>query len=172
MRRAWLAIAVLGLLAATGCGSAARVVSGTAPSPGVSAPTATSTPAATPSPSPTPGTRLSISGAVSGAVTGASPFGQCGKTANGDGADLRFQLNGQAYSLSIVVAGYHGPGSYSLPPERVSLHTLAIGPGSQFFGSTSGTVTVGAGDSSGTIEATMTGDNGTVHVTGAWSCAS
>ena len=160
------------LLLAAGCGSAARVLSGTGPSPGASAPTATSTPTATPTPSPTPGTRLTITGAVTGAVNGASPFGQCGKTANGDGADLRFQLNGQSFSLSIALASYHGPGSYPLPPDRASLHTVAIGPGSQFFGSTSGTVTVAGGDSSGSIDATLTGDNGSVHVAGSWSCAS
>ncbi len=171
MTRRWLPT-LAALLLVSGCGSAARVVSGTAPSPGASAPTATATPSPTPTPSPSPGTRLTISGALNGAVSGASPFGQCGKTANGDGADLRFQLNGQNYSLSIALASYHGPGSYPLPPDRVSLHTVAIGPGSQFFGSTSGTVSVAGGDSSGAIDSTMTGDNGSVHVTGTWSCAS
>lgn len=109
---------------------------------------------------------------MSGTVNGATAFGQCGRTANGGGGDLRFQLNGQAYSLSITLASYHGPGSYSLPPDRISLHTVGIGPGSQFFGSTSGTVTVAGGDNSGTVDANLTGDSGTVHVTGAWSCAS
>ena len=167
-----LAAVGLVLLLTTACGSAARVISGAAPSPGVSAPPSV---ASTPTPRPTPapaGTRLRISGTLSGTVNGASAFGQCGRTANGEGGDLRFQFNGQAYSLSITVAAYHGPGSYPLPPDRVSLHTLGIGPGSQFFGSTSGAVTVAAGDASGSVDANLTGDSGTVHVTGTWSCTS
>ncbi len=170
MRRPLLCVA--GLLAAAtmlACGSAPRTISGGANGPSAP-PSVVATP--TPSPSPTPGTRLAITGAMADDVNGASPYGQCGKTSNGDGADLRFQLNGQAFSLSIALASYHGAGSYSLPPDRASLHTVTIGPGSRFFGSTSGTVTVAAGDSSGTIDATLTGDNGTVHVAGTWSCAS
>lgn len=159
---------MVAVLLLTGCGSVARVQSAASPSAGVSASpsiTATATPA------PTPGTRLSVTGTVSGSVAGAAPAGACGRTPNGDGADLRFQLNGQAFSLSIELGDYHGPGSYPLPPDRVSLHTLSIGPGSQFFGSQSGTVTVGAGDASGSLDAVLAGNSGQVHVTGSWSCA-
>jgi hypothetical protein len=167
-----VAMAGLAAVLTMACGSMARVTSATSPSPGVSAPpSVASTP--TPTPTSTPaGTRLTITGSINGSVNGATAFGQCGRAANGEGGDLRFQFNGLAYSLSITVAAYHGPGSYPLPPDRVSLHTLGIGPGSQFFGSTSGTVTVSAGDSSGTVDAQLTGDNGAVHVTGTWSCAS
>jgi hypothetical protein len=166
------ALGLVVLLLLCGCGSVARVNTGTAPSPSVSAPpsvVASSTPSPTPAP---PGTRLTVTGAIAGAVSGASAFGDCGRTANGAGADLRFQLNGQAFSLSITLSGFHGAGTYSLPPERVSLHTLVIGPTSRFFGSTSGTVTTVADGGSGTVDSTMTGDNGTVHVSGTWSCAS
>lgn len=164
-------LGVAAMLLACACGSVPRVSTATAPSPTVSA-AASAVTSATPTPTPTPGTRLAISGAVTGAVTGATAFGQCGRTSNGAGADLRFQLNGQAFSLSLTLSGFHGAGSYSLPPERASLHTLVIGPASQFFGSTSGTVTTAGDGSSGTVDSTMTGDSGTVHVSGTWSCAS
>lgn len=162
MRRL-LGIGVAGaltLLPAAGCGSAARV------EPGSTAPAT-----ATTSPRP-PATRLAFSGAVTGTVESAAPSGTCGRGSGGaTGADLRFQMNGTAYALSIEVLGYHGPGSYTLPPDRVSLHTTTIGPGSQFFGSQSGTVTVAAGDAAGTVDADLEGSPGTVHVSGTWSCA-
>jgi len=166
MRR--LAVIALALLLA-GCGSVARVQAGATASPSspVSAPPSIT---ATPTPSPF-GTRLTITGAVNATVAGATAAGACGRTPNGDGADLRFPIGGQPYSLSIELGSYRGPGGYPLPPDRVSLHTLTIGPGSQFFGSQSGTVTVAAGDASGTLDVSLAGSGGSVQVSGSWSCS-
>lgn len=168
MRAGRLSAMALGLLVAAGCGSVGRQAA-TTTSPTTSVPPSVAV-SATPTPSPTPGTRISVTGAVAGSVSGATAAGDCGRTASGGGADLRFQLNGQAYALSIELLSYHGPGTYPLPPDRVSLHTLTIGSGSQFFGSQSGTVTVAPGDRSGTLDASLAGNQGTVHVTGTWSC--
>ena len=167
------AAALVAVLLLAGCGSVARVGAAASPSSAASAPpSVAASPAPTASPTPAaPATRLTITGAVSGTVTGASAAGACGRTPNGDGADLRFQLNGQAYALSVELGSYHGPGTYPLPPDRVSLHTLTMGPAAQFFGSQSGTVTVTAGDASGTVDAALAGNGGDVHVTGSWSCA-
>lgn len=154
------------LLLLAGCGSAGPPAATTTGSP-----TGPPSVAATPSPSPSGGTLLTFSGAVSGTVTSASPAGTCGRSANGGGADLRFQLSGQAYALSIELLSYHGPGTYPLPPDRVSLHTLTIGPASQFFGSQSGTVSVAPGDRSGSVDAALSGNQGSVHVSGAWACS-
>ena len=168
MRRAAVLLAAVAL---AGCGSVTRMTGAATPSPGAPSPTSAVTVAPSPTPSSPAATRLSITGAVTATVTGATAAGACGRTANGDGADLRFAINGQPYSLSIELGSYHGAGTYPLPPDRASLHTLSIGPGSQFFGSQSGTVTVAAGDASGTWDVALKGNSGDVHVTGAWSCA-
>ena len=167
MKRCLLVASVLAVCA---CGSVTRVAPASSSSPAASS--SPSPPVATSSPAATATTRLTFSGAVAGSVASAAPSGTCGRAGSGAaGADLRFQLNGRAYSLSIELPSYHGPGTYPLPPDRASLHTTTIGPGSQFFGSQSGTVTVLPGDAAGTIDADLAGDAGSVHVSGTWSCA-
>jgi hypothetical protein len=162
MRR-WLMAALLLLVA--GCGGVGHP-GAAAGQPGTGAQPAATTPV-TP-----PATRLAITGAVSGSAAGATAAGACGKAAGGGlGADLRFQIQGRPWALAISLPGYSAPGAYSLPPSRVSLHTLGVDSSAQFFGSLKGSVSVDAGDASGTVDADLVGDGGNAHVTGAWSCA-
>jgi hypothetical protein len=157
------AIAGLAVLASLGCGAPAHIAAGAAPSTGAS-------PAATQMPAP-PASRLSLTGVVTGTVQGATAAGRCGPaTAGGLGAELRFQLQGRPWAVALSLPTYRTPGTYPLPPGRVSLHTLGIGPAAQFFGSQAGSVKVAADGLSGSIEADLAGDDGTVHVSGAWSC--
>lgn len=160
-----VAIGTLAVLTA-GCGTVTRPAAGAQPA------SSTRAGSAAPSASPTPGTRLTIRGALTADVSGAGVAGPCGRAAGGGlGAELRFPIAQRPWALAISLPGYTAPGAYPLPPSRLSLHTLGIGSDALFFGSLRGTVVVAAGDVSGTIDADLVGDSGTVHVNGAWSCA-
>lgn len=154
------ALAVLVLV--TACGSAGPTAGSASHANAATAPTAAA---------PTPGSSLTFTGALPGTVTRTTAAGPCGPATYGAGADLRFELNGQAYALLIELPSYSKPGTYPLPPDRVSLHTLTIGPGSRFFGSQSGTVTVNADGRSGTVDAALAGNAGEERVSGRWSCS-
>jgi len=69
--------------------------------------------------------------------------------------------------LSIALLDYHGPGSYGIPPERVSVRTGSP-PGGQFLPAISGSLTVDGGERSGRIDAAL-GD-GSTRVAGTWIC--
>ncbi len=163
---------VLVLVLGAGCGAPLRPAPAAAGSPAAATAGAQAVTPSPPMPSPPPGTRLSVTGALNAMVSGATAAGHCGRSPNGFGVDLRFQVSGRPYSLSIALLAYAGPGTYQLPPNRVSLHTLGIGPDTQFYGSTGGAVAVGSGERAGTIDASLEGDTGRVHLSGTWSCTS
>jgi hypothetical protein len=143
-----------------------------------SAPDATRTPAAganptvgtTPVPAPLPTTAidLTFTGAIATRVRTATASNPCGKAdLGGFGAELNLTLSGQSSLLSIGLLDYRGPGTYAIPPERVSLR---VGPptSGQSLAAVKGSVTIDASERAGRIDAAL-GD-GSTHVTGAWSC--
>jgi hypothetical protein len=81
---------------------------------------------------------------------------------------MRMTLGGQDYLLSVDILDYHGPGSYSIPPERVSLRPAAP-TGSQLLPGISGQVAVAADEASGHIDVVLTGSSST-HLQGSWAC--
>ncbi|MEP7104826.1 MAG: hypothetical protein ABI838_03155 [Chloroflexota bacterium] len=129
IRLVTVGLAVLALLA---CAASSRTAAGAQPA--TSARPAASTPTATP-----PASRLVMTGAVTGNIDGATAAGPCGPAPSGGlGGELRFQVQGRPWALSISLPGYKAAGTYDLPPGRISLHTLGINPSSQFFGSQKG----------------------------------
>lgn len=143
------------------------------PSPAVSGPAAGPTAATSPSPAATPsavaaaGTDLTFTGPMSGRVQTAISAGVCGRAPAGFAVELHFTLVDQAAVLSIGLLDYHGPGSYAIPPERVSVR-WGPSPGGQLMPATTGGLSVFAGERSGRIDATL-GDAG-ARVTGTWAC--
>jgi len=134
------------------------------------APTVTATP---PPATPVPGAPaanpppLTFTGGMSGQAAGVTSAGVCGRAPAGFAANLRFSLSGHPYALSIALLDYHGPGSYAIPPERVSVQS-GSDPGGQFQPAIRGSLTVDAGERSGRIDAVI-GD-GSTRVSGAWAC--
>jgi hypothetical protein len=139
----------------------------------VSTPAATATPGAPPptaTPPPTPAaaaTDLTFTGATTGHVQSATSAGVCGRAPAGFAAELHFSLANQPGVLSIALVDYHGPGSYGIPPERVSVRTGSP-PGGQFLPAIRGSVAVDGGERSGRIDAAL-GD-GSTRVAGTWIC--
>src|SRR5262245_53850437 len=152
-----VALGAIGLLAMA-CAGAGMRTAAAHPSAVPAASAASSPPAASsaglPSP-PVPGAAapasLTITGALSGQVRLTGSRGPCGKGPRGYGAQLVFQLQGQPYVLSLQVMGYQGPGQYSVPPERVSLHTETGAASPRLLAATHGTVTVDADERSGSV---------------------
>jgi hypothetical protein len=136
-------------------------------------PTVRSTPAPAaatfaPAPLPTTAIDLTFTGAIATRVRTANASNPCGKAdLGGFGADLYLTLSGQSSLLGIGLLDYHGPGTYAIPPERVSLR---VGPptSGQVLTAVKGSVTIDASERAGKIDAAL-GD-GSTHVTGAWSC--
>jgi hypothetical protein len=171
-------VVVLALLAAAlaACGPAAHAgaaahASRPAPSPaGTAAPPAAAI-AALPSP-PAPGqpvaAQLTIRGATQADVSVTRSQGVCGKGVAGYSAQLTFPLRGRSYVLSMQVGDYHGPGQYTMPPERVSMHTQTGDPNPLLVAATSGMVAISADERSGSIDATFSDGS---RVTGAWACS-
>jgi hypothetical protein len=96
--------------------------------------------------------------------------GTCGKGPAGFSVQLRFTLDGRPYVLGMDVLDYSGPGSYRIPPERVGIRSDVRGGAPTFLPATSGVVQVGAGESSGQVDAALVGGGGG-HLAGTWSCA-
>jgi hypothetical protein len=166
------------VLAAAACSAGSPGRASASPSPvaavgaGVASPT---TPTATPSP-PAPtatpaaaatATDLTFTGAMTGRVQSATSAGICGRAPAGFAAELHFSLAEQPGVLSIALIDYHGPGSYGIPPERVSVRTGSP-PGGQFLPAIRGSLTVDGGERSGRIDAAL-GD-GSSRVAGTWIC--
>jgi hypothetical protein len=127
--------------------------------------------AALPSP-PAPGqpvqARLTIRGSTSTDVAVTQSQGACGKGAAGYAAQLTFPIRDRAFVLSLQVIDYRGPGQYTMPPERVSLHTETGDPNPVLAAATSGTVVIDADERSGSINATFSDHS---VVTGTWACS-
>jgi len=127
---------------------------------------------ATPTVSPTPTgpaarVDLVLSGSLAATIHQARAVGTCGPVPDGFSAELDLQSGGQPYRLSIAIVGYHGPGRYGIPPQRVSLKSLASGPQQAFTPAVQGNVTVDKGEAAGGIDAGLAGGGG---VRGSWSC--
>jgi hypothetical protein len=112
-------------------------------------------------------TDLTFTGSLAARAQSATSSGPCGRAPAGFGAELRFSMSSQQYLLSIAILDYHGPGSYAIPPERVSVSS-GQGPGGQFLPAIKGSLTVDPGERSGRIDAAI-GD-GSANVTGTWTC--
>jgi hypothetical protein len=128
---------------------------------------ATPSPTPTPTPAPATATDLTFTGAMTGHVQSATSAGICGRAPAGFAAELHFSLASQPGVLSIALIDYHGPGSYGIPPERVSVRTGSP-PGGQFLPAVRGSLTVDGGERSGRIDAAL-GD-GSTRVAGTWIC--
>lgn len=178
-----LALAALVLAAAACGGSGTGTASTRSPTPTRAAEETPPPRAATASPRPTPtpagrlptptvvpaatATDLTFTGSLATRVRSATTTEPCGKGLAGFDAELSLTLGGQPSLLSIAIFDYHGPGTYGIPPERVSVR---VGPpGGPFMPATRGSVVVDAGDRSGRID-TALGDDGT-RVTGTWACS-
>lgn len=81
-------------------------------------------------------------------------------------------FNGAPYMLQIQMADYHGPGTYSIPPERVSLQSPNPSPASPLRPALSGTVTVASSGQGGTVNAQL-GPAGQppLALNAAWTCS-
>lgn len=127
-----------------------------------------SRPTLAPAPLPTTAVDLTFTGGIATRVRTATASNPCGKSdVGGFGAELNLTLSGRSSLLSIGLLDYHGPGTYAIPPERVSLR---VGPptSGQSLTAVKGSVTIDASERAGKIDAAL-GD-GSTHVTGAWSC--
>jgi hypothetical protein len=136
-------------------------------------PTIRSTPAGpptlAPAPLPTTAVDLTFTGTIATRVRTATASNPCGKSdVGGFGAELNLTLSNQSSLLSIGLLDYHGPGTYAIPPERVSLR---VGPpaSGQLLTAVKGSVTIDSSERAGRIDAAL-GSGSTTHVTGAWSC--
>lgn len=183
MRR-WWSLAVVAVSIGVSCqGTPAHRVStapataaSTSPAPPevLSTPTASppvpaSAPAATPAtPVPPGATDLTLTGALSGEVRSAPAVGLCGRAPAGYAATLQFSTGGSSYVLSIALLDYRGPGAYSVPPERVDVHSAPPAASPRFLPAVSGSVTVDQGEASGTVDVTL--DDGRTRVRGRWTC--
>lgn len=133
-----------------------------------STPTLAGPPTLAPAALPTTAIDLTFTGAIATRVRNATASDPCGLAdLGGFGAELSMTLSGQSSRLSIGLLDYHGPGTYTIPPEHVSLRVGSPTSG-QLLTAVKGSVTIDASQRAGKIDATL-GD-GSTHVTGAWSC--
>lgn len=178
-------LALIVLLAA-GCspGAAARPAAKASPTLAGQASTARGTPAAA-SPSNAPpapaaplqlppqapaSVDLTFTGAVVGRVQGSDALGTCGRLAGGYSAQLQVTVSGEALIVGMQIFNYHGPGQYSIPPERVSVHSPGVGAGSRFLPAMKGKLDVDPGEASGRIEAALGDQGGSANLRGTWIC--
>ncbi len=184
MTRRWCtAMCTLPVLVLAACQSSAsvgrRIASSAAPAsplataavPTVSVPP---TLVGQPSPllSPTPAgvpVHLVVSGQLPSTVATATSL-TCGRTGGAYAVLLQFDLSGQPYQLDASILDYHGPGTYAIPPERVSLHTVSGARPPHLLAGTSGHISVGADESSGSVDTVLEGDAGETHLGGSFRC--
>jgi hypothetical protein len=147
----------------------AAATADTSATPPAPPPTASAVPGlpSPPPPGPAATAHLTIAGSSRSQVASTQSRGPCGAGSAGYAAELTFRLNGQAYVLSMDIASYHGPGRYSVPPERVSLHTETGAPNPTLAAAVSGTVTINPDQRSGSIDSALSDQS---RVTGTWSC--
>jgi hypothetical protein len=138
-----------------------------APTPTL-APEITSPPPAAPAGGQPPVTNLVLSGSVAGQGQTGHSIGVCGRAVAGFSVQLQFDASGQSYVLSIALLSYSGPGSYSIPPERVSVRPSSQGSNAQLMPAVTGKVMVNQSESSGSIDAALAGGT---HIEGTWACS-
>lgn len=98
--------------------------------------------------------------------------GVCGSSGSTISVQGNLTLNGAPYVLQIAMADYHGAGTYSIPPERVSLQSPNPSPNQPLRPALSGTVTVSPGGQGGTVNATL-GPPGQppLPLSASWTCS-
>lgn len=98
--------------------------------------------------------------------------GVCGASGSTISVQGNLTLNGAPYVLQIQMADYHGPGTYSIPPERVSLQSPNPSPSDPLRPALSGTVTVSQDGRGGSVNAEL-GPPGRqpLPLSASWSCA-
>jgi hypothetical protein len=161
--RRWPLVAVTTcvlILLLSACGSSANV--------GASA---SSTPGTGGSSSP----NIQLSGALTGTLTQAA---NCTKTSDQLTIVITATANGNLYLFGIVATHYHGAGTYTTgttegePVVNVNDESAGGNWVSQYT-NTPGTIVVNAGETSGTVNATLVNDSdhSTVTSSGTWACA-
>jgi hypothetical protein len=143
-------------------------------------------PTSTPSPSPSAAAswtqNLEFSGDVSGTMTAVVPVSQqvrsecTGHNSRPAGAwasTIYGVIGSDAYGVLFSVGQYRGPGSYSSPDVTVQVHRFDNSAVWQSTGTNSASFTVGSGEESGTVDATLTNlasNQPTLKLRGDWSC--
>ncbi|PZR70851.1 MAG: hypothetical protein DLM66_02440 [Candidatus Dormiibacter spiritus] len=122
-------------------------------------------PAAAPAPRPE---SITIAGELNADLREASPLA-CGPAAAGYGLSLRFSLGSTPYQLDAAIFDYHGPGTYSVPPARLSLHTIASDPPSLYRG-VEGTLAIAQGERSGSVSGRLSGERGEIRLAVSFHC--
>ncbi len=176
------------LVAGAGC-EAGHTAARSSPRP-AGASTVAAQPSTAPPPTPAPSARpsniapdtpapalvitdLTFTGTLTGRAQSTGQ-GTCGRLSGGFTVQLNVVVTGAPFIVGVQIFDYRGPGRYSIPPERLSVHSPGIGPGSRFLPAVSGRVDVFAGERSGAINATLNdiGGSGGGAVSGSWTCAS
>lgn len=121
-----------------------------------------------------PGEGLAFSGAVAGSWSHTG-VRQCDFKTGQARAAFVGTLSGTAWTLSLEIRSYKGPGTYDSKIARTTAVDLDDGNHNPntYFSSTDGAaqITVAAGGKSGTLEALLQSDTGRrVRVSGSWRC--
>ncbi|GDY28604.1 hypothetical protein [Gandjariella thermophila] len=178
MRRFSAALGWLALLptAATGCGAAATDVRPRSEPTGGSSSTATATA------DRTTAENLTFTGAVSGTMRKATA-GSVYTCLITPGKALLVgpitgDVDGRNYDVQFkMVFGYHGAGSYLLAPDphsggavnNIILQVSPTGQDDLYSVASAGTLTVD-GERTGTMDVTLAGKLGQIHLSGSWTC--
>ena len=107
---------------------------------------------------------------MAGRVQGGDALGTCGRVQGGYSAQLQLAVSGEPLVLGIQIFDYHGPGQYSIPPERLSLHSPGLSAGSRFLPAVSGMLKVDAGEVSGLVYVALSDGAGGAGLHGTWTC--
>jgi hypothetical protein len=93
----------------------------------------------------------------------------CQRTPAGYGVQFQMTVDRMPYVLTIEIIDYHGPGAYSIPPERVSLRPAVAGPTPYLEPATSGSVQIDTAERSGSVDVTLQANRST-RLHGTWAC--
>lgn len=181
MRQLFAGLAVLALALMAGCSAPATSPSSHGDQGGRASPAPPSSPSSapgtvpagqTPAAAPTPPTSRPPAAATPQPTTVPVQSGVCGSSGTTISVQGNLTLNGAPYVLQIQMADYHGPGTYSIPPERVSLQSSNPSPTQPLRPALSGTVTVSPGGQGGAVDATL-GPAGQqpVPLSATWACS-
>lgn len=156
-------------LAVSACSTSAAPPAAQASTP----PTPSATTLATP-PSPaavgTVAPVLTLSGELVAAAPRPVVVPPCGAISGGLHVELALDVAGVEYRLVMETPDYNGPGSYPAPPARVSIHRAAPDGAPRLYTGVGGTLVAAQSGSSGQVDADLRGDQGSVRVSGPWSC--
>lgn len=182
MKPVFAGLAALALALLVSCGSPSASHSGPRNGGGHSSSTPVAKPSSSPEPAPTTQSQTPTPAprATSAPVTPAPPTptpaqvqsSVCGTSGTTVSVQGNLTFNGAPYVLQIQMADYHGPGAYSIPPERVSLQSPNPSPTSPLRPALTGTVTVSSTGQGGTVDAEL-GPAGQppLMLNAAWACS-